>query len=145
VTTKTNETTIDFRFIRNGLASDLKMMALGWIRSNKEEAIEIISKIKSYELITDSGGTQEQILWAKIEAAHYFSALAKTLELQIAAESGINPSEYWSGQTNSFIPRIPQSTPAPMTTPVHQQSSTTPMESDDDDFDDDEPIIMDID
>jgi hypothetical protein len=101
MTTKTDEILIDFRIKRSGSPSETRMMALDWIRSNKEEMIDIIAKMKSFEFVAKNGGTPDEILWARINVVNYLASLARDIELQISAEASCSPLEYWRNQNQS--------------------------------------------
>jgi hypothetical protein len=101
MTTKTDEISIEFRMRRSGIPSETSMIALDWIRSNKDEAIDIIARMKSFELVAKSGGTPDEILWARIEVINFLSSLARDMELQMSAEAGCDPLEYWRSQKQS--------------------------------------------
>jgi hypothetical protein len=140
-----NTETVEIRLVVTGRPDDPKLLAAKWMRSNKFEALDFLAQGKKAEIIADSGGTQNQILGAKIESSAFFTYLASSLNAQIAVEKGSIPEVANVSPvviTPVMLPRSPEE-PAELSTPEQSPPPGQPLKpDDDDDWDDDDEVII---
>jgi hypothetical protein len=144
-----NTETVEIRLVVTGRPDEMKVLAAKWMRSNKFEALDFLAQGKKAEIVADAGGTQNQILGAKIESSAFFTYLASALNAQIAVEKGAIPEVADVSPvaiTPVMLPRSPEAQvelSAPEQSPPGQPlPSKVPLEPDDDDWDDDDEVII---
>jgi hypothetical protein len=141
-----NTETVEIRLVITGRPDDPKLLAAKWMRSNKFEALDFLAQGKKAEIIADGGGTQNQILGAKIESSAFFTYLASSLNAQIAVEKGAIPEVADVSPVAIApvtLPRSPEE-PAELSTPEQSPPPGQPLKPDDDDDwdDDDDEVII---
>jgi hypothetical protein len=145
-----NTETIEIRLVVTARSDDPKLLAAKWMRSNKFEALDFLAQGKKAEIIADGGGTQNQILGAKVESAAFFTYLASSLNAQIAVEKGsipevadVSPLATPSASMPVTLPRSPE-VQAELSTPEQSPPPGQPLkpDDDDDDWDDDDDEVI---
>jgi hypothetical protein len=145
-----NTETVEIRLVITGRPDDPKLLAAKWMRSNKFEALDFLAQGKKAEIIADGGGTQNQILGAKMESSAFFTYLASALNAQIAVEKGAIPEvadvslvATPSASMPVMLTRSPEE-PAELSTPEQSPPPGQPLKPDDDDDwdDDDDEVII---
>jgi hypothetical protein len=141
-----NTETVEIRLVVTGRPDDPKLLAAKWMRSNKFEALDFLAQGKKAEIIADSGGTQNQILGAKIESSAFFTYLASSLNAQIAVEKGSIPEVADVSPVAIapvMLPRSPEAQ-VELSTPEQSPAPGQPLKPDDDDDwdDDDDEVII---